>query len=425
MHLVIRTGYWLTWSACWLSIGMLVGCGRHPTFTENRLLIKRLELEIGEGLSPEEHYDVSQSLEGMFGNADKPLLIDGVEVVSLRNLEQAGGRVFSDEEDRHFGLYRNNCIRCHGTSGDGLGPAARLLSPYPRDFRLGKFKFKSTPQGTKPTKTDLTRTIRNGIPGTSMPSFALLRDEEIDALVEYVIYLSTRGETERNLLMEVAQKLDYSRGDRLIDFQLKKTQPLEFEKQWSKLTETAKLYYANWRVKSPPIPSRPTEFPILDSEDIEPAAESALKDSIKRGQQLFQGTVANCSKCHAADGTGVGAPKDYDIWAKDYGVSIGNAEDEHEAIKPLLRVGGLKPVPMRPRNLREGVFRGGKDPEDIFTRIIHGIEGTSMPAAATEQHSSNGLSNNQIWDLVNFVLSLSLRPEITDDSSKVSPGGSL
>ncbi len=38
-----------------------------------------------------------------------------------------------------------------------------------------------------------------GIAGTAMPSFALLPADEIDALVEYVKYLSLRGETEELL----------------------------------------------------------------------------------------------------------------------------------------------------------------------------------------------------------------------------------
>lgn len=385
----------------------LAGCGNHPEFVENRLLVKRLEIELGEDLSSTERSDVQQAITELFGSSDRPILVDGVEVVSLDSLKQAAGRVYSDEQDTHFGLYRKHCIRCHGTSGDGRGPAARLLSPYPRDFRLGKFKFKTTPQGTKPTKEDLAKTLRHGIPGTSMPSFSLLRDQEIDALVDYVIYLSVRGEAERSMLYQVSHSLDYSRGDRLIDFGLKDKQSKEFELQLSKLEQPVSQLYASWEVKPSETPELPQSFPVLGAPTVDASNQSALSESIARGQQLFQGSIASCSKCHAADGSGQGAPKDYDAWTKDWTTSINIAPDDKVAIKPLLKAGGLKPELMKPRNLREGVFRGGQAPHDIYARIVNGIEGTSMPAAALQKNSPDGLSSDQIWDLVNFVLSLS------------------
>ena len=40
------------------------------------------------------------------------------------------------------GLYRQHCVHCHGITGDGAGPTAQFLMPYPRDFRTGEFKFK-------------------------------------------------------------------------------------------------------------------------------------------------------------------------------------------------------------------------------------------------------------------------------------------
>ncbi len=405
----------------WLLGGLsLVGCSDHPEFVENRLLIKRLEIEIGEELRTAERNDAQQALTELFGTFDQPALVDEVDVVSLDNLKQSAGRVFSDEKDTHFGLYQKHCIRCHGTSGDGRGPAARLLSPYPRDFRLGKFKFKTTPQGSKPTKEDLAKILRHGIPGTSMPSFALLRDQEIVALVDYVIYLSVRGEAERGMLYQVSHSLDYARGDRLVDFELKDKQPKEFQQQWEKLLDPVKQIYATWKVSPREEPALPSGFPVLGASEIDASNEAALADSVKRGQALFQGAIASCSKCHAPDGSGSGAPKDYDAWTKDWTVAINVDPNDKVAMKPLLKAGGLKPELMRPRNLREGVFRGGSAPEDIYARIVNGIEGTSMPAAALQTSSPDGLSSDQVWDLVNFVLSLSQRPDLTAASDSKS-----
>ena len=177
-----------------------LGCGNSPSdFRVNAVHAERLAIEIGEPLPQAGLEDVVAILRHLFGTPDQPRWPaepDG-EIVSLERLGRAAGPVYSDEQDQHFGLYRKHCVRCHGTAGDGLGPAARMLSPYPRDFRLGKFKYKSTPTGLKPARRDLLRTIRQGIPGTSMPSFHLLKEEELQALVDYVIYLTARGELER------------------------------------------------------------------------------------------------------------------------------------------------------------------------------------------------------------------------------------
>jgi len=106
------------------------------------------------------------------------------------------------EGSRH---YRVHCVHCHGVPGDGRGPTARWISPHPRDFRQGLFKFMSVDQtkGTvdlPPRREDLLHTIRHGIEGTAMPAFLLLKSKELDQLVSYVIHLSMRGRTEFDLL---------------------------------------------------------------------------------------------------------------------------------------------------------------------------------------------------------------------------------
>ncbi len=85
-------------------------------------------------------------------------------------------------------LFQEKCAVCHGTEGRGDGPAAYLLFPKPRDLTSGKFKIRSTL--TLPTDQDLFRTITNGIPGTSMPSWAHLPEKDRWALVAYVKSLS-------------------------------------------------------------------------------------------------------------------------------------------------------------------------------------------------------------------------------------------
>ena len=99
-------------------------------------------------------------------------------------------------------MYRRHCAHCHGISGDGAGPTASFLNPYPRDYRRGIFKFKSTPRTEPPTKEDLKRILHEGIAGTAMPSFKYLPNDELEALASYVRYLSVRGQVERLLVFE-------------------------------------------------------------------------------------------------------------------------------------------------------------------------------------------------------------------------------
>lgn len=83
-------------------------------------------------------------------------------------------------------IFVRNCTGCHGMDADGNGAAAPMLSPRPRNLVSGSFKFRTTPSGSMPTLEDLVRTIDQGVPGSSMPSFRLLPEAEKYALAEYI-----------------------------------------------------------------------------------------------------------------------------------------------------------------------------------------------------------------------------------------------
>ena len=51
---------------------------------------------------------------------------------------------------------------------------------------VGIFKFTSTLGPERATRDDLHRIVSQGIPGTYMPSFLLMKDAEKTAVVEYV-----------------------------------------------------------------------------------------------------------------------------------------------------------------------------------------------------------------------------------------------
>jgi mono/diheme cytochrome c family protein len=90
--------------------------------------------------------------------------------------------------------YEKECVACHGAVGDGLGSAAYLLYPRPRDFTLGQYRLISTWDGV-PTDEDLFRTISRGMPGSAMPSWAHLGEDVRWGLVHYVKTFSKRPMT--------------------------------------------------------------------------------------------------------------------------------------------------------------------------------------------------------------------------------------
>ena len=89
-------------------------------------------------------------------------------------------------------VFVDHCAGCHGARGDGAGRAATFLSPLPRDFTAGVFKFRSTPSGSLPTDGDLFRTITRGVRWTAMPTWHEVPDKQRIAVVAYLKTLSKR-----------------------------------------------------------------------------------------------------------------------------------------------------------------------------------------------------------------------------------------
>lgn len=114
---------------------------------------------------------------------------DPTETIARRSDLPSAVRSAVDADARlqlGYAVYSRNCIGCHGINGDGKGPADPRLHIKPRDFTRGLFKFRSTPNLQLPLDEDLRRTIRQGLPGSSMPAFELLSDREIDAVIAFV-----------------------------------------------------------------------------------------------------------------------------------------------------------------------------------------------------------------------------------------------
>ena len=77
-------------------------------------------------------------------------------------------------------IFKTLCSRCHGEKGDGLGKTAFYLDPAPRD--LTKVAF----MNSKPEERFL-RSIKDGVPGTSMPAWGkVLSEAQTQTVLRYV-----------------------------------------------------------------------------------------------------------------------------------------------------------------------------------------------------------------------------------------------
>jgi mono/diheme cytochrome c family protein len=76
-----------------------------------------------------------------------------------------------------------SCEVCHGKKGEGNGKLAGQFDPQPRNFACAE-TIEGIPDG------QLHWIIKNGSPGTAMPPFDYLTDEEIWQLVLYLRKLS-------------------------------------------------------------------------------------------------------------------------------------------------------------------------------------------------------------------------------------------
>ncbi len=253
-------------------------------------------------------------------------------------------------------VFRNYCQQCHGLTGDGNGPGAKYLLPMPRDYRQGLFKFITTDPslGTKrkPLRADLRRTIVKGLDGSPMPQFAALKNDDIEAVISYVIHLSIRGEAEYETMKIAADPKGEGMSRKEVAEKIAKDS-----------VETTQLWLASSRAPIVPDPN-----PYAD--------EGAIAESAARGYRLFNSAEVGCTTCHTAFGRS--APFKYDAWG----------------------------TIVRPRNLTVATLRGGRDPDAIYARIFGGILGSNMPAHVQLRPNAEEKAKgaDKLWDLVHFVI---------------------
>jgi mono/diheme cytochrome c family protein len=244
------------------------------------------------------------------------------KLVSQRTpLKGVDGFNFDQKLKHGQAVYMKRCVQCHGVSGDGNGAAAAMMYPRPRDYTRGIYKFTSTPYGGKPRREDLLKTLRNGVNGTSMPAFPLLPKKDLEAVVDYVIVLSQRGELEYQLAMEVqaTEELDQEVVPEFVE---------DVSRRWNEADSTL-------------------------TQPLSPQPE-LTEERVALGRQAF--LTKGCSKCHGEDGRGQ---------TKD---NIGNDSWGYAT---------------RAADLTSGMLHGGQEPIDVYRRILNGINGSPMPGFAS------------------------------------------
>jgi mono/diheme cytochrome c family protein len=178
----------------------------------------------------------------------------------------AAAPVHNFPESAGIRLYAQNCARCHGLRGTADGATSPYLDPPARRFGEERFMLCSTENGI-PTDADLEYVLRHGIPGTAMPAFDNLTDEERQTLVAHIRWLTRTGLYAR--LYQRAKKQD----------------PEDIPDVAELSTTAAKQS----------IPG-----PALEVSDTPP---EPTPESIARGGVTF---TKNCATCHGPKGAGDG-----------------------------------------------------------------------------------------------------------------------
>ena len=111
-------------------------------------------------------------------------------------------------------VYIKRCEGCHGVQGGGDGFASDRFDPKPRDFIMGLYKYRTTPNGSLPTDADLIKVVTVGLPGTGMPSWSsILSDVEIKDVVSYIKTFSNKFERQKGAIpvVEIGNEIPSSK----------------------------------------------------------------------------------------------------------------------------------------------------------------------------------------------------------------------
>ena len=161
-----------------------------------------------------------------------------------------------------------------------------------------------------------------------MPSFDMLPPEDLNAVTDYVLALTHRGELEALLADAVEFEGELNEGA---------------------VPGMVETIQGQWKEALANVVNPRTPMPLLTRADAE------------AGKKIF--LSIGCNKCHGDEGRGEVADElPPDIW--------GN--------------------PVKAADITAGMLRGGTDPLDVYRRIEAGINGTPMPAFRSQFEENPG-----------------------------------
>ena len=216
-------------------------------------------------------------------------------------------------------VYNFRCYFCHGYSGDARTTAAEYLSPKPRDF--------TALDPSVVSRKAMLRSVEDGRPGTAMQSYrGILSELEIEAVVDFVRYefMIARASNSRYHSTEngwpnherYEAAYPFVRGDVSLRRPPEQLTPTQRRGRAIYLSACLTCHDQPAHDRHEPVwESRPLSFPLNGDTPRNSVADTINQYSIhdrrprlsrltfeeKRGASIFQ---ANCSFCHAADGTG-------------------------------------------------------------------------------------------------------------------------
>jgi mono/diheme cytochrome c family protein len=189
-----------------------------------------------------------------------------------------------------------------------------------------------------------------------------MSEEDLEAVIDYVILMSQRGELEE--YMTIIATDEYEAEDEI---------PAEdFEEGLLSIRES-------WQVAEEQVVLPVTARPQYTAE------------SVELGRQAFM--TQGCAKCHGENGKG------QTEWLSAKFLKEQEAAPAEQKIEINYDAWG-HPAPAA--DLTARMLHGGRRPVDIYRRIYTGINGTPMPAfdqAFTEKPET-------LWHLVHFILSV-------------------
>jgi mono/diheme cytochrome c family protein len=171
-----------------------------------------------------------------------------------------------------------------------------------------------------PLREDLHAVLLRGMPGSSMPPWGHLSQQDRDALVDELMRLRSLGAREAyvTLLKDVEEYTDEELAAADVQAEI-----ADYVKRFTTPGETSAV----------------PEIPPISEEMLAVGREAYAKFA--------------CIQCHGNEGKGDGVQQMFD--------------DEK--------------LPTRPRDFTAGVFKGGHDPASLYRRIAYGMPGTPMPGS--------------------------------------------